>query len=172
MPFTPFHFGPALTIKAIAPGYFSLTVFILSQVLIDLEPLYFMVIQDPPLHRFFHTYLGASAVFAVCLIIGKPIGQLWLKLWNKTIAPGHHSRLYAQPLISFKATAISSFIGAYTHVFLDSIMHGDMQPLAPWSTNNIMLGVVDLLALHFGLIVLATVGLFWLLLHTLMNRYK
>jgi len=37
MPLTPFHFGPAAAIKAIAPAHFSFTVFCYSQVVIDLE---------------------------------------------------------------------------------------------------------------------------------------
>jgi hypothetical protein len=35
-----------------------------------------------------------------------------------------------------------------------------------------MLGTVDLLALHFGLFVMGTVGAFWLVLMVLTNRFK
>ena len=149
-----------------------MSVFVLSQVLIDLEPLYFMITNDPPLHRFFHTYLGAGAIGLICIIIGKPAGQLWLKLWNKIIAPGHHSRLYSNDQITFKATVIAALTGVFSHVFLDSIMHSDVHPLSPWSESNIMLGTIDLLALHFGLIVLGTLGVFWLALMALTNRFK
>lgn len=172
MPFTPFHFGPAVALKAIIPRYFSLTVFVVSQILIDLEPLYFIIIDNPPLHRFFHTYLGAGAMFIVVLIIGKPLGQLWLRLWNHSIAPGPHSRLYCHDSITYKASAIAAFIGVFSHVFLDSIMHADVHPLSPWTEHNAMLGTVNLLALHFILIALGTVGVFWLVLMALMNRFK
>jgi len=70
MPLTPFHFGPAIAIKAVFPAYFSLSVFILSQVLIDLEPLYFLVTDNPPLHRFFHTYAGAGVIFLILSFFG------------------------------------------------------------------------------------------------------
>lgn len=43
MPFTPFHFGPGATVKAMAGQHFSFTVFAFTQVAIDLEPLYFML---------------------------------------------------------------------------------------------------------------------------------
>ena len=43
MPFTPFHFGPGAGIKATLPGRFSLIIFCYSQVMIDLEPLYFLL---------------------------------------------------------------------------------------------------------------------------------
>jgi len=172
MPFTPFHFGPGIAIKAAIPAYFSLSVFILSQVLMDLEPLYYLLTQNPPQYRFFHTYLGAGAVFLVFAIIGKPVGQLWLKIWNKVASPGQHSRLHSPGEISFKATLSAAFIGPFTHVFLDSVMYSDVHPLAPWSERNNLFGAVDLLGLHFGMIVLGTVGAFWLILMALMNRFK
>jgi len=172
MPFTPFHFGPAIAIKAAVPGHFSLSVFIMSQVLMDLEPLYYLVTNDPPLYRFFHTYLGAGVVFLVCAIVGKPLGQLWLRVWNTLISPGSHSRLHSPGGITFKATFTAAFLGPVSHVFLDSIMYSDVHPLAPWSEHNSLFGSVDLLGLHFGLIVLGTVGTFWLILMALMNRFK
>jgi len=172
MPFTPFHFGPAMVLKAVFPAYFSLSVFILSQVLIDLEPLYFMITDDPPLHRFLHTYVGACVIFLICIVIGKPLGQLWLRLWNKTMSPGHHSRLHCNEAITFKATIISAFIGAFSHVFIDSIMHADVHPFSPWSESNFLLGTIDLLGLHFSLFALGTVGTFWLVLLVLTNKFK
>lgn len=172
MPFTPFHFGPAIALKAVFPAYFSLSVFILSQVLIDLEPLYFLITDNPPLYRFFHTYAGAGVIFLICAVIGKPVGQLWLKLWNKAVSPGHHSRLHSSDKITFKATAISAFIGAFSHVLIDSIMYPDVHPFSPWSESNILLGTIDLLALHFGLFAMGTVGVFWLVLMVLTNRFK
>lgn len=172
MPLTPFHFGPAIALKAAIPAYFSLSVFTLSQVLIDLEPLYFMIIGEPPLHRFWHTYLGAGVIFLICAAIGKPVGELWIRLWNKTISPGHHSRLHSNGTITFKAAVIAAFVGSFSHVLLDSIMHSDVHPLSPWSEHNAMLGTINLLMLHFGLIVLGTVGAFWLILMVLANRFK
>jgi hypothetical protein len=49
MPFTPFHFGPGATIKAMAGQHFSFTVFAFTQLAIDLEPLYFMLRDEDPL---------------------------------------------------------------------------------------------------------------------------
>jgi hypothetical protein len=172
MPLIPFHFGPAIALKALMPAYFSLSVFALSQILIDLEPLYFTITDQPPLYRFFHTYAGAGVICLICIVIGKPVGQLWIHGWNKLISPGHHSRLHGNDKIPFKATVIAAFIGAFSHVFLDSIMYADVHPLSPWSEQNHMLGTLNLLALHFGLIALGTVGAFWLVLMVLMNRFR
>lgn len=172
MPLTPFHFGPAVAIKAAIPGYFSLSVFVLSQIIMDLEPLYYLLLNKPPLFRFFHTYLGAGAVFLVCLVIGKPVGQLWLKFWNKLISPGQHSRLHSPQTITYKAVLVAAILGPFSHVFLDSIMYSDVHPLAPWSDRNNMLGVINMLGLHLSLIILGTVGAFWLILMAMMNRFK
>lgn len=172
MPFTPLHFGPGIALKAIFPAHFSISVFILSQLLIDLEPLYFLITGDPPLYRFFHTYAGAGVICLICIAIGKPAGQIWIRLWNKIMSPGHHSRLHSNEKIPFKATVIAAFIGAFSHVFLDSTLYSDVHPLAPWSDNNFMLGTIDQLALHFGLFAMGTVGAFWLILMVLTNRFK
>ena len=48
--------------------------------------------------------------------------------------------------ISWSAAAAGAFIGTYSHVLLDSIMHADMAPLAPWSPHNAMLGAVTIVA--------------------------
>ncbi len=39
MPMTPFHVGPGLVFKAVAPRHFSLAVFVGVNVVIDLEPI-------------------------------------------------------------------------------------------------------------------------------------
>ena len=54
MPITPFHFGPGGVIHALAPKQVSFIAFCAANVLIDVEPLYFMLTHQYPLHRFFH----------------------------------------------------------------------------------------------------------------------
>jgi len=78
MPFTPLHFGPGTAIKAVIPGSFSLTVFAFSQIVIDLEPLYYLLRDAWPVHRFLHTYRGATGVAVCSIVAGKPICE-WLK---------------------------------------------------------------------------------------------
>ena len=59
MPVTPFHFGPGLLLKAVAPAVFSLTCFVATQVLIDVETAYNLLSGRYPLHRFFHSIPGS-----------------------------------------------------------------------------------------------------------------
>jgi hypothetical protein len=67
MPFTPFHFGPGLFIKSIIPNKFGLLPYIFVNVVIDIESLYFIVSQQFPYHRFFHTYLGVTVPILISL---------------------------------------------------------------------------------------------------------
>jgi len=82
MPFTPLHMGPGMFIKAAVPRYFSIIVFGLTQIAIDIEVLWHLIRHDYPFHTFCHTYLGATIIAAVLTVLGKPISQ-WIKAgWN------------------------------------------------------------------------------------------
>ena len=43
MPITPFHFGPGAALHALAPKHVSFLAFAAANVIIDVEPLYFML---------------------------------------------------------------------------------------------------------------------------------
>ena len=62
MPFTPFHFGPGLLLKGAAPGQVSFTAFVATQVAVDLEPLWFILRGEPPVHRWAHTVWVAGGI--------------------------------------------------------------------------------------------------------------
>lgn len=150
MPFTPFHMGPAAALKAAAPRHLSFTVFGFSQVLIDLEPLYYILRHEAIVHRFFHTYVGATLVGLAAVVLGRPVCQwlLWLalRLWHgKRQAP---DATRAASRISLGAAVAGAFAGVYSHVVLDSIMHADIRPFAPFSQANPLFRVLSLGALH------------------------
>ncbi|ETR67098.1 MAG: hypothetical protein OMM_05323 [Candidatus Magnetoglobus multicellularis str. Araruama] len=142
MPFTPFHFGPGIALKSLLRNWFSLSIFIISQILIDIEPLFYLFHGQYPLHRFFHTYLGATFVVLICIIIGRPVCQKMLRFWNGNLNKQQEKFLYIEPFISWKATIISSIIGSYSHVFLDSLIYYDVKPFEPFSTSNILVDTI------------------------------
>lgn len=121
MPFTPFHMGPGLAVKAVAGRHFSLMLFGFSQVAIDIEPLVHIIRGDDVLHGFTHTYVGATLVAVVALFPGRPLCQFLLTYW----APSPDSRflqwLRGPKVISWPAAIAGAFVGTYSHVFLDSI---------------------------------------------------
>ena len=65
MPFTAFHFGPGALVHCAAPKHVSFLAFCGANVLVDVEPLYFMLTHQWPIHRFFHTYVGATVAAAI-----------------------------------------------------------------------------------------------------------
>ena len=136
MPITPFHFGPAALVKGVISRYFSFLAFGLTQGLIDLEPLYYMATDAWPIHRFFHTYLGATVAAILVLLLGKRVCAVLVRLWNWRLSEEQKQWLAINPDISLLALATGAFFGAYSHVFLDSIMHSDMQPFAPFTEVN------------------------------------
>jgi hypothetical protein len=101
-------------------------------------------------HGFTHTYLGATLIAIVAMIIGRPVCQSFLRYWK----PGPDSPLLnwlpAPKHIPWPATITGAFVGTYSHVFLDSIMHADMEPFAPLVNANSLLHVISVDGLHLA----------------------
>lgn len=162
MPFTPLHMGPGLAFKAIGGRHFSLMVFGFSQVMIDLEPLIRMILGDSVLHGVTHTYLGATGVGLASVLIGKPFCQWLLDHVRPDPSLGMLVWLRGSGRITWTAATVGAFFGTYSHIALDSVMHADMQPLAPLNNDNAPLHIVSIDAVHAGCIaagVIAAVAL-------------
>ncbi|MGL4407610.1 MAG: hypothetical protein ACRCTU_04375, partial [Zoogloea sp.] len=82
MPFTPFHMGPGIFVKAILQSSFSLMVFGWTQIVMDIQPLIVMLSGQGHLHGFTHTYIGATLIAVFSAISGKYLSELGLKLLN------------------------------------------------------------------------------------------
>lgn len=159
MPITLFHLGPGAAIKAAAPGNVSFTVFAFSQLLIDLEPVGFFIVTGDPVHPYLHTYLGATLVFLASWWPGRRIGEWALRVWNAWLSPAQARWLAYEPTISGRAAAVGAFLGAYSHVAIDSIMHGDIRPLAPFSDARPWLGVISIENLQWACVFAGAGGL-------------
>jgi len=158
VPFTPFHMGPGIAIKAVGGRRFSLMIFGFSQVAIDIEPLVHIIRGDGVVHGFMHTYLGATLVALVSLFIGRPICQWLLSYWPVDPSMPFLNWLRGAGLISWPAATLAAFVGTYSHVFLDSIMHADLRPFAPLSEANPMLHIIPVYLLHLLCIASGIVG--------------
>ena len=169
MPITPLHFGPAALAKGSAPKHFSFVAFGFTQLIIDAEPAYYIVQGLWPVHRFFHTYLGATFVAVFVVVFGKPLADLLLRAWNSRIGPDRRGWLGIKPRVPLISAASGAFFGGYSHVFLDSIMHADVRPFAPWSDSNSVLQLVSLGTLNLACAGMGAAGAF-LLLRLLLRR--
>ena len=138
MPFTPLHMGPGIAIKAAMQHRFSLMVFGWSQVLIDIQPLIVMLTGKGQLHGVSHTYIGATLIALVSAISGKYLGEVGLKVIRKP----HYLP------IRWRTAFISAFIGTYSHIVLDNIMHQDIRPYYPFSQANALHGILSIDELH------------------------
>jgi hypothetical protein len=146
MPFTPFHFGPGAALKAVLGKRFSFTVFCFAQVATDCETAYYMLQGEYPWHRFCHTYVGATLVGGLSMVVGRPICQValrilrhWAELETTSVTP---------VAISLGSAATGAFIGTYSHVVLDSIMHEGVAPFMPFSHANPLYQMMSSSALH------------------------
>ena len=140
MPFTPFHMGPGILVKALLQGSFSLMVFGWAQIVMDLQPLVAIVTGEGKLHGFTHTYIGSTLVAVFSAGTGKYLSQWALVVFSNGAQRGINIRWW----VAF----LSAFIGSYSHVALDSIMHTDIEPLSPFSQLNKLLGLISVEALH------------------------
>jgi membrane-bound metal-dependent hydrolase YbcI (DUF457 family) len=123
MPFTPYHFGPALLLGVLLFPFVDLVTVMMASVIVDLEPLAVLLFGLPgPLHGFFHTYLGASIVALVLSAFIYP----FRKYLNTIVSLfGLHQSS------SFRHIIAASFVGTYSHIFLDSFLYAEMNPFYP-----------------------------------------
>ncbi|MEH6471219.1 MAG: metal-dependent hydrolase [Halopseudomonas sp.] len=140
MPFTPIHMGPGILIKGVLQGSFSLMVFGWTQIVMDIQPLIVLVTGEGHLHGFSHTYVGATLLAILSAVTGKYLSQLGL--WVLRITPSISTN------IAWWVVLLSAFIGSYSHVFLDSVMHSDVQPFYPITLKNGLWGAVSITMLH------------------------
>lgn len=150
MPFTPFHMGPGIVVKALLQGSFSLMVFGWAQIVMDIQPLFVLISGEGHLHGFSHTYVGATLLAIFSALSGKYLSEIGLyvlglnKQW--------------QVKIKWWVSFLSAFIGTFSHVLLDSIMHSDVQPFFPFTTDNSLLGLISVQSLHKLCLYSALVG--------------
>lgn len=152
MPSTPFHFGPGLALHAAAPRQVNFLAFCAANALIDVETLYNLATGHHALHTFFHTYVGATLVAGVITLAFTLVDR-----WGgraPTLAP----------------VITGAALGAYSHILLDSVMHADVRPFAPFSMANPLLDVLSTADLHLLCVALGMAGLLGIALRWIITR--
>lgn len=164
MPFTPFHFGPGALLHALAPRQISFLAFAAANVVIDVEPLYFMLTHQHRLHRFFHTYIGAALIVAATIALFVTARWFAKRFWLPN--------LFKWRELELRPVVLGAIAGSYTHILLDSVMHADITPFAPFSDANPLLMAVSLNALHLSCLGAGAIGLFALAIREAHQRDK
>jgi len=124
MPFTPYHLGPTLLIAALVRRL-DMAVLLLFGIVLDIEPLLFGLFGGSFVHGFFHSYLGSSLVATLGSV------GIWL-LWRRV---GPFLLFSKVQLKSNRVLLVSAIAGVYSHVFLDSFLYPEMNPLFPFQGN-------------------------------------
>ncbi len=139
MPFTPFHMGIAFIVKPVAPQHLSLITFGLAQIPMDIEPLIGLIRQSDILHGPSHTVIGAIVIGVFVALVSPPICRLILRRYNDEIM-AYNVRWLSEPTEPTSLAIWSGALGgALSHIVLDSFMHDDMRPFAPFSDANPLL---------------------------------
>jgi len=127
VPFTPFHLGPALLFGLALSTVFDLSTLLIASVIPDVEPFCVLLFDlSGQLHGFFHSYLGSSILAVLVAVIVYPLRDLF----NRIMVVFRISQKS-----SFKKILFTSFIGVYSHVFLDSFLYSEMNPFYPLQGN-------------------------------------
>ncbi len=143
MPFTPFHLGPALAVKSAVPRYFSLPIFWVTQVAIDLEVLAgYFIIGDLSNHAVLHTFGGATLVALSILLLSRPVFQPLFRLWNQLVGTKPGTIWHIGTPVPWTAFMLSAFGGGWSHALLDAMLYPNNTPFAPLSDANVFYAFV------------------------------
>ena len=137
--------------------------FALSNIVIDLEPIVWYLFTGDPAHRYLHTYLGAGLLAVVCALLGRRLCEKLLVFWNSRLDHAQTSWLAVETKIPVRMALVSAFLGTWSHIFLDSVMHADIRPFWPLSGENGLRGLWPLDFLHLWCVMLGIWGLLRLL---------
>ena len=140
MPITPFHIIAAAPIKAILPRHFSWSIFALTNIFIDLEPITYFLFTGIPSHKFFHSIFGATLLGLISALYFRKLCGNYIMKWNKNLHPIDRAWLEVRnSKINLFEALLGGFIGAWSHLALDSMVHHDIKPFWPFSSGNPLL---------------------------------
>jgi hypothetical protein len=151
MPATPFHLGPGVLIKAVAPRQFSMAAYSLAQIVIDVESGYYMLQSDYPLHRQAHTFLLGGMIGLLCGMIVSQVGRWWAR--PRDVVPETLAAEFRLPI-----AVVSGVFGGVFHSVLDGIMYPDIRPFRPLTDANPLYELVSIRVLYLFCIITGLVG--------------
>ena len=151
MPATPFHLGPGLLVKAVAPRQFSMAAYSFAQVVIDIESGYYLLRGEYPVHRQAHTFLLGGLVGLLCGLIVSRVGGWWAR--PRDAVPEALAAEFRMPV-----AVVSGIFGGIFHSVLDGIMHQDIRPFRPFTDANPLYDLVSVRALYLFCTITGLVG--------------
>jgi len=162
MPFTPFHFGPALLLYGLFV-FLDPIALIYGAILVDLEPAIVMFLRfNYPLHGFMHSIVGVFLLLPIVYVATFATRRLLPELDFFFTSRKRE--------FTFRLTVVSALIGSFSHIFLDAFLYPEMNlawPLPYWNpllNTGLSLAIYEFcwvtLIIAIPLIVLRRYGLF------------
>ena len=106
----------------------------------DIQPLIVMITGSGHLHGLSHSFVGASLIAVFSGLTGKYLSEVGLTI----LRIGREKPVNILWTVAF----LSAFIGSYSHVVLDGIMHTDLEPFFPLIVDNFFLDLLTIEQLH------------------------
>ncbi len=132
LPFTPIHLGVALGIGLPFRRSIHLPTFILTSVLLDLEPLVVLVLDlEYPHHGYLHTFMAA-------LLLGTGTGYVLYNMRGFLKSSWRTLLLEVEGDVGMGSYMVSGFSGYALHVMLDSPLYTDIKPFYPLAVNPLL----------------------------------
>lgn len=126
MPFTPYHVGPGIAVKAVIPKKFSLLIFAWAQIVMDLQPLVVILTGRGRPHGVTHTLIGAAVLGGVAAVSGKYLTE-WVLSWRKK---------RPRMSLTWGIVMLSAWLGTFSHVLFDGLVYPDMNLFWPFISGN------------------------------------
>jgi hypothetical protein len=120
MPFTPYHFGPSGFFALAFRKYLDIPVFMLANVIIDIEVLIF------ERHVYTHTLLLGAVTGVLWAIAAYPLRHFFKKIMQIFLLP-YQTNLWKM--------IISGVLGIWLHVIIDGIYQWDVKVFWPGSST-------------------------------------
>jgi hypothetical protein len=137
MPFTPYHFGPAVICKAAIPAKLSATEFIGTQIAVDCETLWHLLRNQSPLHGVLHTGVCASGIGLGVGVVIHFLGRLLPAAIRSRLGPRTGAEW------GWMGVSLGGALGGATHSLLDAMMYRDIRPFWPLMSDNPLLGFLS-----------------------------
>jgi membrane-bound metal-dependent hydrolase YbcI (DUF457 family) len=129
MPVTPYHFGPSGFIGLTFRKWIDVSVFVLANVIVDVEVLVIMFFRlGYPIHRYCHTLLIGAVVGAAWGAAAYPLRHLF---------KGMMRVFYIPYKTSLRKMVVSGILGVWLHVLIDGAYHFDVKIFWPNKTISL-----------------------------------
>lgn len=119
MPVTPYHFGPSGFLGLVFRKYIDLPVFLLANIVVDLEVLYW---QHGSVHRAVHTLLTGAVAGIIWGLVAYSLRNIFAKLMQKIHLP------YETSLLKM---ILSGIFGIWLHILIDAPYNWDIKLFWP-----------------------------------------